>query len=615
MKKILLFLAAALLFASLSIAVFAEEPENLPYITRNGVVFVSNGGHDDFSGMNPAQPKKSFGTLDNGGAIGQVFKGGTVVASGKLIMSSDYPLPKLAGPILITSKYAGVDYRVSTPATNPDCAWKMGEGAFMTVHSDVIVDNIIFFQQYTTPSGIIVEDGATLVIGKNVKNMVASTDCVAKIIVNEGGRLIVGGGSFVIENNGGEVIEDFTYDYLKVTQTAPADVDRNADFFRRVIYVAYNEGYDGNQGTSISAPKKTLGDLNAGGAISALRGGGKLVALGRVYFADTYTIPKLGGYLTITGEHDGNSYINLQPADNPSGGVIKIADGKTLYIGTDTRIENILFFQEGAKQVIVRITNGATVTIGENVTCKSKTSIIPRLHVDAGATLILENPEHSFSRISGTGTVITLNTDEISNRLTVSTESAAVWAGQEVTVALDLTENFGFNKLDFTVEFDNTELTLLSIDTFDADADFTVSSVDSANESGEITFSRESLANLAGNGNVAYLTFKSNDSTVDKLTRISASGTASLGKNLGSEAVAVYSEDGEISINGYIAGDVDNDKQITLLDVALMLKYATNWDVEMNVLAADVDGNGVINIRDTALIVQYLADWDVELKK
>lgn len=619
MKKLFAYLTTALIaIAAFSFSAAADTaPENLPYITNDSVAYISYAGSDNYSGAAANAPKKNFGTIGNSGAVGLVFKGGTLVVSGKLFTQGDYVLPRLSSPLLITSAYAGTDYQKNTPETDPDCAWKMASGVTFTIQSDVILDDIIFFQQYDVPTCFVVNSGATLVIGDGVTNM-ALLDHRAKIIVNEGGRLIVGGGDFDIENNGGEVIENYTYDYLKVTQTAPAEIDENSSKRRETVFVAYNEGSDSNSGLSASAPKRNLLDLYSAGALSVVAGGGTLVATGRMYFGSDYTIPKLGGYLIITGEYGGVSYVNPEPADNPAGGVIKIADGCTLRVGTDARIDNIIFFQEGTRQTVLRITNGATVTVGENVICMSKTSILPRIVVDSGATLILEKEDHGFSRIIENGTVIYSENVADTTPIKVCADSATVWGGEEVTVPVTFEENYGFGNIELAVEFDSELLTLVSVDTSAAITDFTYTPTATANEEGKISFVHTGISNIAGKGGMAQLTFRAakvDSDSVAALTVSAPADTANIYRNLSSTAVSVETESGEIGISGYLAGDVDGDNAITALDASLILQYKASWDVEINARAADVDGSGGIDVRDAALILQYLADWEVELKK
>lgn len=410
MKRVFsLILAAVMLAVSIPVYAAQVEPSDLPYITSESVGFLNYGsGSDSASGASADAAKKGWGDAKGVGVVGLLSQGGTLVISGKGYMGADYSLPSLRTPVLITSKYAGVDYSNPEPASNPACAFKMGKGVNFTLKSDVILDDIIVFQEVETQNSIIVKNGVTLVIGKNVVNMTKRSFQV-KIVVEAGGRVIVGGGDFEIENNGGEVIENYSYDYLKVSQKASdasgSEVDYS-DVKPGVAFIAYNEGNNANDGLSASTPKKSLfSPEDTKGSMHIVRGGGTLVVPGRLYIAADYTMPKLGSELTITGKYDGVDYVNPDPEKNPAGGMIKMASGKSLTIEGDVRFENIILFQENTQNKII-VANGATVTFGEGVQWKSIRDWTFALVVEKGGTAIFETAENGFASISGDGIVV-----------------------------------------------------------------------------------------------------------------------------------------------------------------------------------------------------------------
>ncbi len=411
MKKLLsVVLAVSMLLLAMPVMAAEEAPADLPYITNESVGFIDYGaGSDDAPGSSADTAKKGFGAVRGTGVMGLLNQGGTMVVSGKAYVGGAYTIPSLRSPLLITSKYAGVDYQNAEPANNPACAFKMAKNVNLTLKNDVIIDDIIVFQEAETQNSIIVQNGVTLVIGKNVTNM-TRRDFQVKIVVQAGGRVIVGGGDFEIENNGGEVIENYSYNYLKVTQSEKTDTTPTTDYSGiapGVAYIAYNEGKNDNDGLSASTPKKSLFRADeTQGAMYIVRGGGTLVVPGRLYIAIDYTIPKLGSELTITGKHDGVSYVNPEPAKNPAGGMIKMATGKALTIEGDVRFENIILFQEGATQNKIIVAKGATVTFGEGVEWKSIRDWNIMLDVELGGTVIFETAENGFESITGAGMVI-----------------------------------------------------------------------------------------------------------------------------------------------------------------------------------------------------------------
>ncbi len=408
MKKIFSLLLAALMLV-MAMPVYAAEaaPAALPYITSDDVGFIDYGGSDDASGASASSAKKTFGTARASGVVGLLTNGGTMVVSGKAYLAKNYTLPVTKSPLLITSAYGSTNYMNAEPATNPACAFKMASGAQFSIESDVIIDDIIIFQEHATATAFVVKSGATLVIGDGVKSM-SKTGVKVKIIVENGGRAIISGGDFdIVCNNGGEVVEGYTYEYLKVKQGEIKKEDNSAltNVPPAVAYIAYNTGNNNNNGLSPEAPKKSLLKLTENGAMSVVAGGGTLVATGRLYVGGDYTIPKLGSQLTITGAYDGVNYVNAENVENPASGMIKMLSNKTLTIEGDVRLENIILFQENGQNTI-KVANGGVLTIGDGVQNLTKQLYTMKLVVDEGGTLIFESADHGFDSIEGDGIVI-----------------------------------------------------------------------------------------------------------------------------------------------------------------------------------------------------------------
>jgi len=58
-----------------------------------------------------------------------------------------------------------------------------------------------------------------------------------------------------------------------------------------------------------------------------------------------------------------------------------------------------------------------------------------------------------------------------------------------------------------------------------------------------------------------------------------------------------------------ISGDVDCDGALTNSDVALLVRYMSGWQTEMDLELADKDQNGRINNRDAISLIQTMAGW------
>ena len=125
-------------------------------------------------------------------------------------------MPALGGPLTFTSVYDGVDYKNAEPANNPACAFKIADGATITIKSDVVFDDIILFQEHKQNT-INVTDFATLIVTDKAVLM-SNHDYHYKIVLEEGTVAILSAEAqkkFTIEGSG-EVI---TYGSAANTKT------------------------------------------------------------------------------------------------------------------------------------------------------------------------------------------------------------------------------------------------------------------------------------------------------------------------------------------------------------------------------------------------------------
>lgn len=215
MKRFSAILAMVLVctFAFVIASFAAEEP----LLSSDAKVYVDYAsGKDTNNGATASTAVKLFTP-----AMEHVADGGTIVACGKLFIGASIKI-EANGTILITSNDGTANYKNFEPATNPACAMKMGVGATLTVASDVIIDDIILFQEYSTSNTIKVTNNSTLVIGDKVDTLGSPHSdgpCFVKLVVEEGSTLIVKGGTFqsitgegTVVNEGATVIEDETYE-------------------------------------------------------------------------------------------------------------------------------------------------------------------------------------------------------------------------------------------------------------------------------------------------------------------------------------------------------------------------------------------------------------------
>lgn len=208
MKKILV-LALTVLMAVSALALTALAAEE-PVLTNDTVCYIGfNVGNNDYSGLTPDEAKKQLLFVEDNGAVSVLKDGGTMVAVGKLFIGGDYTLPELGSTLKITSNDGKTDYKNMVPIDNPYCAMKMAKGATLTLTSDVIVEDIILFQEHAVTTTFAVTNNSTLMINENVVSlgsMVSSEPLYMSIYVEAGSTAIVKGGIWQSITGEGEII-------------------------------------------------------------------------------------------------------------------------------------------------------------------------------------------------------------------------------------------------------------------------------------------------------------------------------------------------------------------------------------------------------------------------
>lgn len=208
MKKILaLALTVLLAVSALALTAFAAEE---PVLTNDTKCYIGfNVGNNDYTGLTADEAKKQLLFVEDNGAVSVLKDGGTMVACGKLFIGGDYTLPALGSTLKITSNDGTTDYKNMVPIDNPYCAMKMAKGATLTLTSDVIIDDIIMFQEHVDVTTISVTNNSTLLIGENIVSlgsMLSSEPLFMAIHVEAGSTAIVKSGTWQTITGEGEIV-------------------------------------------------------------------------------------------------------------------------------------------------------------------------------------------------------------------------------------------------------------------------------------------------------------------------------------------------------------------------------------------------------------------------
>lgn len=387
MKKLL-----CILFTVLLLTVCISAAEDTAFLSYNK-------GNNQNSGLSAQNAKKTLGSTDEDGALSLVKDGGTIVVFEKMYIGGNYTL-NANGPITFTANYGGTDYKNPVPDTNPAGGmFKFASGASIIVESDLIIDDIILFQE-SGQNTFIVKNGATLTVTDKVVCM-SKQLFFTKIVVEKGGKAFINGGIFSSVSGDGEIVIG---EGVSVLESASEKPDFPSEVIPAVAFIDYNKGNNSNTLPSALTPKKGFGQLNENGVVNALRDGGTLVVSGKVYIGGDYTLPALGGHLLITSVFDDVDYKNTEPKENPAC-AFKMASKATFLIKSDVTFDDIILFQE-SEQNTIQVTSGATLTITDKVLFMSKFDYHFKIAVDAGCTAVLSEEAQKVLTVENNGGTI-----------------------------------------------------------------------------------------------------------------------------------------------------------------------------------------------------------------
>ena len=290
-----------------------------------------------------------------------------------------------------------MDYKNTEPKNNPACAFKMASGATLTISSEVIFDDIILFQE-NGQNTLVVADGGRLEIRDNVICM-SNHDYFWNIVVQKGGEAVINGGVFSsVTGEGGITVGEKVKVLESGHSTAEAPTGNPT-----VAFHSY-AGSDSNNGLTAQTPKKSLGAIGGTGIFGLLQSGGTVVAVGKSYLGNSYTLPTLDAPVTFTSVYDGVDYKNAEPKENPAC-AFKMAAGAVFTIKSDVVFDDIILFQENDQNTI-RVSEGATLIVTDKVVLMSNHDYHFRILLEKGAFAILSEEAISRFTIEGEGEVI-----------------------------------------------------------------------------------------------------------------------------------------------------------------------------------------------------------------
>ncbi|MBO5042589.1 MAG: Ig-like domain-containing protein [Clostridia bacterium] len=184
--------------------------------------------------------------------------------------------------------------------------------------------------------------------------------------------------------------------------------------------------------------------------------------------------------------------------------------------------------------------------------------------------------------------------------------------GETVKVTVSLENNPGIASAILNVSFDQSLLTLLSVEYNTAMGGQTVPP-QSMNSSVTLYWVSP-FADMSEDCVFATLTFKvSENAKAGDSTKLNITYEPDNVYNLAEENVALNITPGEVTVIDYIPGDINGDGVVNNKDVTRLMQYFAGWSVTVNTPALDVNNDGSYNNKDVTRLMQYLAGWNVEI--
>lgn len=176
----------------------------------------------------------------------------------------------------------------------------------------------------------------------------------------------------------------------------------------------------------------------------------------------------------------------------------------------------------------------------------------------------------------------------------------------DIVVNISIHNNPGLTKAGIDFTYDETILELVSVENGTVmagdDVTFTV-------DGNSVTWASTNV--YSGNGVMLVLNLRIKDTAE---TGDTAQITIAATENAGADAEAVEFEtiDGNVTVNNFMLGDVNNDGLVNTGDVLFILRYLADDDITIDLTAADINGNGSITTADATYLLRHIAGHDIE---
>lgn len=170
--------------------------------------------------------------------------------------------------------------------------------------------------------------------------------------------------------------------------------------------------------------------------------------------------------------------------------------------------------------------------------------------------------------------------------------------GQEIQVPVSLSANPGLYTMNFHVVYDNSVLKFVGVE------DGSLSNWMVSANSGYVHWETPDDTDKTGSGVIVKLRFQILENAADGELALSIDDLEAFTRE--EEAIYFGRIPGIVTVSSRIAGDVNGDGEVSILDLVRFRKYLMHDTLDINASNADVTGDGSVNSQDLVRLRKYL---------
>ena len=198
------------------------------------------------------------------------------------------------------------------------------------------------------------------------------------------------------------------------------------------------------------------------------------------------------------------------------------------------------------------------------------------------------------------------------DEMTITVENKSSLAGSDISISISLSNNPGIASTKLKVAYDDSILTLNSIE---YNTEMGGQTLPPQTMATPVTLTWVSpFEEYADDCVFATLNFTvAETAEANAVADITITYDPNDIYNMNEDNVDCIVVDGSVTVVAGVPGDINGDQALNNKDVTRMFQYLAGWEVYVNTPMLDTNGDGSVNNKDLTRLFQYQAGWTVDL--